>query len=415
MKRQIYDLTFPGWTVFAASACLCAVGLLCIIAASGQRELLAGATFKQLAFLSISTIAGLAVLTVGYQRLGRFAYVVFALGLVLLLLLVVAKQAGGLPLIRPIKGTYRWISLPFLNVQPSEIMKVCFIIGLAWYLRHRENVRQFKTLIGPFALTLIPMFLVLRQPDLGTALLLMPVLLVMLFAAGARPRHFAVIALFALLSMPIFWARMKPYQKERIAGLLLQYDSIKQKVIETPEQWRWLCPDGATSARRWEKEAGYQLIGSLGALGNGGLTGQGWRQGTYVRFDSLLPARQNDFVFAIIGEQWGFVGCLGVLGCYLVIIVAGLEIATATSDPFGRLLAVGVVAMLGVQTIINVGMNVGLTPITGINLPFVSSGGSSLVANFVLVALLINISQNRPFLLARKPFEHPEEHDAGLR
>ncbi len=414
MKHPIYDLTYPGWAIFIAAMCLCAVGVLCLIAAQGPADPLAGAGLKQLAFVITSLAAGVLVLAVGYQRLGRFAYAIFAVGLLLLVLLAAARAVEGLPLIRPIKQTYRWISLPFISIQPSEIMKVAFVIGLAWYLRHKENVRQFKTLIGPLALTVIPMLLVLLQPDLGTALLLLPVLFVMLFAAGARLKHFAIVAALALLCMPAFWVRMKPYQKERIAGLLLQYDSIKQTVIEKPEQWEWLCPDGASSARRWEQDAGYQLIGSLGALGNGGLSGRGWKQGTYVRFSALLPARHNDFIFAIIGEQWGFVGCVGVLSCYMVIIIAGLEIATRTADPFGRLLAVGVVALLATQTIINVGMTLGLTPITGINLPFVSSGGSSSVANFVLIALLINVSQNRPFLLARKPFENTEADYAGV-
>ena len=320
-------------------------------------------------------------------------------------------------MIRPINGTYRWISLPGFSVQPSEIMKVVFIIGLAWYLRHKEDVRRFKTLIGPFVLTVVPVMLVLLQPDLGTALLLMPVLFVMLYAAGARLRHFAVIALLALLCLPIFWSRMRPYQKERITGLLLQYEPIREHVIATPDQWEWLWPDGTgkTAALRWKRDAGYQLTGSLGALGNGGWAGQGWRNGAYVRHAVLLPARENDFIFAIIGEQWGFVGCLGILACYVVIVVAGLEIAARTDDPFGRLLAVGVVALLGTQMLINVGMTLGLTPITGMNLPFVSSGGSSLIANFALIALLINVSQDRPFLLARKPFENPEPDYAGIR
>ncbi len=208
---------------------------------------------------------------------------------------------------------------------------------------------------------------------------------------------------------------MQGYQKERIAGLLLQYDSVRQRVENSPENWKWLCPEGKSSALRWKRGAGYQLTGSLGALGNGGWAGQGWRNGAYVRHAVLLPARENDFIFAIIGEQWGFVGCLGILACYVVIVVAGLELATRTDDPFGRLLAVGVVALLGTQTLINVGMTIGLTPITGMNLPFVSSGGSSMIANFALIALLINVSQDRPFLLARKPFEDPEPDYAGIR
>ena len=412
MKRPIYDLTWPGIAIFAASMCLCVVGLLCIIAVEGSAG---AAALKQVVFVIASLAAGAAVLAVGYQRLGRFAYALFGIGLFLLALMVLARAVEGLPMIRPINGTYRWISLPGFSIQPSEVMKVAFIIGLAWYLRHKEDVRRFKTLIGPFMLTIIPMMLVLLQPDLGTALLLMPVLFVMLFAAGARLRHFAVVALLAVCCLPLFWSRMEGYQKERIAGLVLQYESVRQRVENSPENWKWLCPEGKSSALRWERGAGYQLIGSLGALGNGGWAGQGWRNGAYVRHATLLPARENDFIFAIIGEQWGFAGCLGLLACYVVIVVAGLEIATRTDDPFGRLLAVGVVALLGTQTLINIGMTIGLTPITGLNLPFVSSGGSSLIANFALIALLINVSQDRPFLLARKPFENPEPDYAGVR
>ena len=412
MKRPIHDLTWPGIAIFTASMCLCAVGLLCIIAVEGSAG---DAALKQIVFVIVSLVAGAAVLTAGYQRLGRFAYALFGIGLFLLALMVLARAFRGLPMIRPINGTYRWISLPGFSVQPSEIMKVAFIIGLAWYLRHKEDVRRFKTLIGPFVLTVVPVMLVLLQPDLGTALLLMPVLFVMLFAAGARLRHFAVVALLAVCCLPLFWSRMQDYQKERIAGLVLQYDSVRQRVKNSPDSWKWLCPEGKSSARRWERGAGYQLTGSLGALGNGGWAGQGWGNGAYVRHAVLLPARENDFIFAIIGEQWGFVGCLCLLGCYVVIVVAGLEIAARTDDPFGRLLAVGVVAMLGTQTLINIGMTIGLTPITGMNLPFVSTGGSSLIANFALIALLINVSQDRPFLLARKPFENPEPDYAGIR
>ena len=412
MKRPIYDLTWPGVAIFAASMCLCAVGLLCIIAVEGEAG---DAAQKQVVFVIASLVTGVAVLAAGYQRLGRFAYALFGVGLFLLVLMVVARVFHGLPMIRPINGTYRWISLPGFSVQPSEVMKVAFIIGLAWYLRHKEDVRRFKTLIGPFVLTVVPVMLVLLQPDLGTALLLMPVLFVMLFAAGARLRHFAIVALLAVCCLPLFWSRMEGYQKERIAGLVLQYESVRQRVENAPENWKWLCPEGKSAALRWKRGAGYQLTGSLGALGNGGWAGQGWRNGAYVRHAVLLPARENDFIFAIIGEQWGFVGCLGILACYVVIVVAGLEIATRTDDPFGRLLAVGVVALLGTQTLINIGMTIGLTPITGMNLPFVSSGGSSLIANFALIALLINVSQDRPFLLARKPFENPEPDYAGIR
>ncbi len=134
MKRPIYDLTWPGIAIFAASMCLCAVGLLCIIAVEGSAGKV---VLKQVVFVMASLAAGVAVLTVGYQRLGRFAYALFGIGLFLLALMVLASRfSGGLPMIRPINGMYRWISLPGFSIQPSEVMKVAFIIGLAWYLRH---------------------------------------------------------------------------------------------------------------------------------------------------------------------------------------------------------------------------------------------------------------------------------------
>ena len=162
MKRPMYDLTWPGIAIFAASMCLCAVGLLCIIAVEGEDG---DAAQKQVVFVIASLVAGVAVLAAGYQRLGRFAYALFGVGLFLLVLMVVARVKEGLPMIPSINGTYRWISLPGFSVQPSEIMKVAFIIGLAWYLRHKEDVRRFKTLIGPFVLTVVPVMLVLLQPD----------------------------------------------------------------------------------------------------------------------------------------------------------------------------------------------------------------------------------------------------------
>ncbi|NOX57470.1 MAG: FtsW/RodA/SpoVE family cell cycle protein, partial [Planctomycetes bacterium] len=156
----------------------------------------------------------------------------------------------------------------------------------------------------------------------------------------------------------------------------------------------------------------FQLVASKAALGSGGLFGHGWGKGTYVEH-SFLPDRHNDFVFSIVGHQWGLVGCLVVLCCYVVIIVAGVEIASVTPEPCGRLLAMGVVCLIAAQTLINVGMTVGMMPITGMTLPFVSYGGSSLLTNAIAAALLISVSQHRPFTLARKPFEWTEGNTGG--
>lgn len=409
MRRARINLTYPGWAVLLAVLMLSMVGVLCIHGAPPRIP--AHAEARQLLFVGVALAIGIALLKVGYQRLGRLAYALLLISYILLGLLVIARAAGGLPLIREINYTYRWISLPVFKLQPSEITKVTFVIAMAFYLRHKENVRRFSGLLGPFIMTLVPIALVLVQPDLGTALLLMPVLFVMLFAAGARLRHFCIVLLLAGACLPLFWVKMNPYQRNRIAGFILQNEQLRDRIVADPESWSWLC--SARTARDWETNDGFQLIGSIGALGNGGLTGRGWKQGAYVRHQ-FLPARHNDFIFAMIGEQWGFLGCVVVLLGYMVIAVAGFEISSATQDPFGKLLAVGVVALISTQCLVNVGMSIGLMPITGMGLPFVSYGGSSMITSFACSALLISVSQQRPFVLARRPFEEPQASYANV-
>ncbi len=155
------------------------------------------------------------------------------------------------------------------------------------------------------------------------------------------------------------------------------------------------------SEKQWKDDWGYHLIRSKYAVASGGTKGYGFRQGPFVKYN-FLPYRQNDFIFATIAHQWGFLGCLGLLGLYVIIIGCGLEIAGHNTDPFGRLLAVGIVAMFAVEVIVNVSMTVGLMPITGLTLPFVSYGGSSLLVSMAAVGLLNNVGRCRPFTVARK-------------
>jgi len=260
----------------------------------------------------------------------------------------------------------------------------------------------------PFFVTAVPMGLILVEPDLGTTLLMIPVPFVMLFMAGAKKRHLGLLVLLGMLCLPVVWRKMEPYQRMRIVGLLLQHDPLRERIIAHPEEYTHLCTK--RQAIEWEADSGLQLVRGKAALGSGGLLGQGWGQGTYVEYD-FLPDRHNDFVFALVGHQWGLVGCLVALACYVAIVFAGVEIAAVSPDPLGRLLAVGVVTVIAAQVLINVGMTTGLMPITGMTLPFVSFGGSSLVTNFVGVGLLISVSRHRPFLLYKKSFEFPEAEE----
>jgi rod shape determining protein RodA len=352
------------------------------------------------------------VLWLSYKPIAQHAYLWFAVVLFMLALLTAAKLThfdfGGVVPAR--RNAYRWIALPGFQLQPSEFMKVACVLALAWYLRFRRNYRSFFGMLIPFFLSAVPMGLILLEPDLGTVLLMVPVPFMMLFLAGAKKRHLAALLALGVACAPLAWYKMEPYQRMRIVGLLLQHEPLRESIVENPEEYDYL---GCTrrQAMEWENDSGMQLVRSKAALGSGGLLGEGWGHGTYVEYN-FLPDRHNDMVFALVGHQWGLVGCLVVLACYVAIVISGLEIAAVTSDPLGRLVAVGIVTVIAAQVVINVGMTAGLMPITGMTLPFVSYGGSSLLTNFVAAALLISVSQNRPFLLYRKSFEFREAVEA---
>jgi len=304
----------------------------------------------------------------------------------------------------PVKhGVRRWIQIgPLPQFQPSELCKIAYVLALAWYLRYYSNYRKFTGLIGPFILTLLPMALIVFEPDLGTVVLMMPILFAMLFVAGARSRHLLIIILLAIFASPLLWHFMEPYQRSRISSVLLQSNWIRQKTLKYPMLCRILAGN-RNNIETWEKNDGYQLTHSKFAIASGGAGGTGFRKGPYVKY-SFLPDRHNDFIFALIGHQWGFRGCAAVLLLYVIIVACGLEIAVANTEPFARLLAVGLVAMFAVEVIVNVSMAIGLMPITGLTLPFVSYGGSSLLVSFLGIGLLNNIGRYRPFTIAAKSF-----------
>lgn len=411
MKRPLSDLTQPGWVIALAVGVLYLTGLATIYAASQVHvggQMVSGTQFTIKQGLSgiLSVAIAVIVLQVGYLRVARLSYVIFGFCLILLMPMLVAKllgtEFGGL--VPQTRGSYRSINLPGYNLQPSELMKVGYIVALAWYMRLRKNYRTFWGLAWPFAMSLAPMFLILAEPDLGTGMLFLPVLFAMLFVAGARVKHLTIICLVGVAALPVVWMQMKSYQKRRVTAVMFQSEAYRKKVAETS------VGELRKEALQWEVSSGMQLVRSKAALGSGGLLGHGWGQGAYVEFN-FLPDRHNDFIFALVGHQWGLVGSLVVIGCYALIVLAGAEIATVTQEPFGRLLAMGVVTLIAAQAVINIGMTVGLLPITGMTLPFVSYGGSSLLSNAIALALLISVSRQRPFMLTRKPFEWREPSD----
>ncbi len=410
MRRPVYDLTQPGWVIAVAVAILVAMGLAAICASNtvpvGGRNVSSAVMAGKQAGVAVACLAlSILILRIGYMQLARMSYPIFFICLILLLPMIVSKYFGFTfgGLVPESRGAFRSIRLPGFSLQPSEFMKVSYILAMAWYLRFRKNYRTIDGLMLPILFSIIPMVLILFEPDLGTVLLFIPVLFGMLFVAGARIKHLGAIILLGMVVAPFTFMKLHSYQKSRIMAVALQSKTFRAKIEADPEKYAFTGVN-KREAQEWEVSSGMQLVRSKAALGSGGVFGQGWGKGTYVEYN-FLPDRHNDFVFAIVGHQWGHLGCLLVLGCYVAIVIAGVEIASVTPEPCGRLLAMGVVCLISAQTVINVGMTVGLMPITGMTLPFVSYGGSSLMTNFVATALLISVSQNRPFSLARKPFE----------
>lgn len=308
-----------------------------------------------------------------YRTLCRFSYPLFLLAIVLL---VVVYRCPA------VNGTHRWIRVGPIGFQPSDLAKLTFVLALARYLMYRENYRRLRGLLGPLALTLLPVLLILKEPDLGTSLVLLPVFLAMLFAAGAKRRDLACVALAGLLSLPLLWTQMSPNQKSRITALFDQPTPGRQ-------------PSGPA----------YQLHQAKQVRALGGVWGSLW---TGPPTDDLaayhLPEAQGDFIFCVLGERLGLPGMVLVLGLFGVLVWRGLVIAGETREPFGRLLAAGVAALLAVEVLIHTGMTVGLLPVTGLSLPFVSYGGSGLVTHAVAVGLLLNVGLRPGYEVTNEPF-----------
>ncbi len=406
-------LTAVRFILLSAALALLAVGIATIYslghpAESGSADTadLAWLWKKQFIFAAIGAIGFIAVNMVNYRRLGAISYWIYASVLVLLAMLLLDKVID-VPFIPVINNARRWLRIgtvsTYLQFQPSELCKLAYILALAWYLRYRSNYRKFTALLGPFVLTLLPTILILAEPNLGTALLMLPIFFTMLFVAGAKVKHLLIVVLMAMLVSPLLWHKLKPYQRARISSVLLQNSWVRQKAQTSPTLAKILV-GGSFTTNQWQNDFSFHLIRSKFAVASGGFSGYGFRQGPFIKYN-FLPERHNDFIFAIIAHQWGFLGCLGLLALYAIIISAGLEIAEHNTDPFGRLLVIGILAMLVVEVIVNLSMTLGLMPITGLTLPLVSYGGSSLMANMTAIGLLNNVGRCRPFSVAHKPFE----------
>src|SRR5262245_58987705 len=312
---------------------------------------------RQLGWFGVGLLALLVVASLDYRKIVRTAPALYLIG--------VAALAAVFLMGKTVSGARRWIGVGAFTVQPSELFKIIFVVMVVWVLTSR-----FAQASGGTALMLlvpmvgVPFVLIVKQPDLGTGLVLLPVLMALLIGAGMRLRLVGGLVLAGLSAMPLAWFVIKDYQRERIMVFL---DPVRD-------------PLGIA----------YNVIQAKIAIGSGQLVGKGVAGATQSRL-AFLPERHTDFIFAVFAEMWGFVGCLLLLLCYVLLLLRGFDIAATAREPVGRLVALGATSLFAAQVLINVGMVTGLLPVVGIPLPLMSYGGSSMVASCLTLGLLLSV------------------------
>jgi len=358
--REGLRLRHFDWLLFGVLLCLLAIGVANVAstAYSARTGEYSGIVYRQICWVALGLGVFFLVQLAPYRKLEQWAYVLYGLGIVLLAVVFLMPAT---------KGAQRWIPLGVINLQTSEPMKLFLIIALANYLKHRE-MKRFSELLPAIALVALPLLMIAKQPDFGTAVTLLPVAGVLVFAAGARVKHLLLILILGVNSIPLVYLCLKPYQKERVRTFLLRDQLTKQQKMDQA----------------------YQSIQAEIAVGSGGVFGKGWRKGTQNRY-RFVPDRHNDFIFSILAEEWGFAGGVVLLLLYGFLILTCLGIAEAARDPFGKLLAVGMVGLLATQLLTHVAINVQLFPVTGLTLPFVSYGGTSMLTCMIAIGLVMNV------------------------
>lgn len=339
---------------------------------------------RQLAYLAVGLGAMLFVLWPHYRAMGYISWGLLGIAVVLLLFLIIP----GVPLsiVRPRNGARAWIDLGVSDFQPSEMAKIAYVLVLAWYLRFSKNHRTFAGLLPPAIITAIPVGLIMLQPDLGTVLLFLPVLFGVLVAAGAKLKHLILVVALAMAAAPAAYLVLKPHQRARIDGLMLQMK-------------------GDTSA---DQDMNMQSVTSQRMAGAGGLAGNSDESTRTLLYFNALPERKTDMIFSVIVNRFGLLGGLFTIALYGLWVAGALTTAVICREPFGRLVCVGLTGFIVAQVVINAGMNLGIVPIIGITLPYVSHGGSSLVAVWMMTGLIVNIAMRRPKMALRRSFEYDD-------
>jgi rod shape determining protein RodA len=381
------------WPMLLALAGLMGVGVAFIYSATSNNDMFRPLAwshqpwFKQVLFYGIGSTAAAGLCCVNYQRLARWSLVLYWISIALLIAVLVPKIGSK------VFGARRWIDLGFFKFQPSEFAKLAFVLVQAHFLgRPQDELRLPGVFLKALGLIVLPFVLILKEPDLGSALVLLPIGLVMMFAAGVPISYLKRLVactgiLVVLLVIDVLYAPdslrlpLESYQRDRI----LVYFG---RGFAPPEE------PGAEHPHRSVvlQSKSYNVEQALISVGSGGLTGKGWRQGTQNALGYLPRAvAHNDFIFSVIAEEKGFLGSLFIIVLYSVVLFTGIRIAGQARDRLGRLLAIGVVTMLFSHVFINIGMNIRLMPVTGIPLPLLSYGGTSVLCSLIAAGFLQNI------------------------
>lgn len=339
---------------------LCALGLVVLYSAGDQSV---DVVMRQAIRMSIGIVTMILVAQISPARLARWAPLIYVIGIALLIAVFLFGTG---------RGAQRWLHLGLVQFQPSEIMKIAVPVTVAWFLFDKVLPPNLRTTIVALLLVLIPGLLIVQQPDLGTALLVMAAGLFALFFAGVSWRWMLSAAAFGLLAAPLAWFLLHDYQRQRILTLF------------DPQQ----DPLGA----------GYHIIQATIAVGSGGISGKGWLNGTQSHLE-FLPERATDFIFAVYCEEFGFIGVIVMLAAYALVLARGLRIALSAQDSFGRLLAASLTMTLFIYVFVNMGMVIGQLPVVGVPLPLVSYGGTSLVTILAGLGILMSIQTHKRFIV----------------
>ena len=323
---------------------------------------------RQMYWIMIGLMFMVICFCIDYRFIGRYAYVIYIISIILLIMVFFYGSGAH--------GSKRWLVVGGFFLQPSEVVKLTVILALAKYFDDNKTDESYnlRKLLLPFLIALLPFLLILKQPDLGTALILIVLFLSMAIFIGVKWRSIISAAISGIVLVPLCWNFLKNYQKERILAFF------------NPER----DPLGS----------GYHVIQSMIAVGSGGIIGKGFLRGTQTHL-KFLPEQQTDFVFSVFAEEWGFLGGTVLMSIFFVLVLWGLNVARNSRDLLGALIAFGVTMLVFWEVFINIGMVLGIIPVVGLPLPFLSYGGSSMAVLMAGIGLVINVSMRR-FILQSK-------------